>query len=81
MEIERSHRRDDGFYFGHDGGTFRPLSVEMALINMVLGFRREVEAAHIWVWMRWPERRKQRKGVSGNYRRSPSGSKEKKGNP
>lgn len=36
------------------------LPVEMALRTMVVGFRREVEAAHIRAWIRWPERRIQR---------------------
>lgn len=34
------------------------LPVEMDLRTMVVGFRREVEAAHIRVWIRWPERKK-----------------------
>lgn len=31
--------------------------VEKALVNVNLGLRREVEAAPIWLWMRWPKRR------------------------
>lgn len=34
--------------------------VEKALVNMNLGLRREVEAAPIWLWMRWPKRRLQK---------------------
>ena len=45
-------------------GIFSGLPVEMALINMVLGFRRQVEAAKKWVWGRWPERGIQRKKIS-----------------
>lgn len=40
------------------------LPVETALTNMVLGLRRETEAAHEWVWVRRPERRLQREKMS-----------------
>lgn len=53
--------------------------MDMALYKYDLGFRREEEAAQIWVWMRWPKRRLQKaKGIiTENYRRPAFGSKGK----
>lgn len=57
------------------------IPVEMAFINTDLSFRREVEAAHTWVWMRWPKRKIQKGDlVTENCRRPPLAAEERGAN-